>query len=291
VKLPIRTILFPVDCSTRSRLAAPYVRAAVRQFGAKLLATHIVDPVEHLVHALDASGVATDDVRSRWVMQGRARLELFAQQELAGLDLELAVEEGDAGRHIVEVADRRAVDWIMLPTHGFNAFRRFILGSVTAHVLHDAHCPVWTAAIREDGLDAAQHLPKEIIAAVGFDDKAEAVLQYASSLAHDCGAALTVVHATPAVSSPALDWAGGDFNDKIERQAAHALGVMLGQHNIKAKVVTRCGDVERVVRAVATEHAADLIVIARGAVTEGAGRLRAHSYGIVNEAPCPVLSV
>jgi len=32
----------------------------------------------------------------------------------------------------------------MMPTHGLGGFRRFLLGSVTAKVLHDADCPVWT---------------------------------------------------------------------------------------------------------------------------------------------------
>lgn len=291
MKLPIRTIVFPVDCSTRSRLAAPYVKAAAARFAAKVLAVHVVDPVEHVVHMLESAGLATDEVRARWVMQGRTRLETFVKQELAGVDVELIVEEGEAGRHVIDIAHRRAADWIMMPTHGFSAFRRFILGSVAARVLHDAHCPVWTAAIHEDGQDRAQVSPKEVIAAVGFDDKSEHVLQYAADLCHDLHAALTVVHATPAVTTPALDWAGGDFNDKIVHQASHALGALLGKLKIKGHIVVRCGDVERVVSAVATERCADLIVIARGAVTAGAGRLRAHSYGIVNEAPCPVISV
>ena len=33
---------------------------------------------------------------------------------------------------------------ILMPTHGYGPFRRFILGSNTAKVLHDADCPVWT---------------------------------------------------------------------------------------------------------------------------------------------------
>jgi nucleotide-binding universal stress UspA family protein len=31
-----------------------------------------------------------------------------------------------------------------LPTHGLGAFRRSLIGSITAKVLHDAECPVWT---------------------------------------------------------------------------------------------------------------------------------------------------
>ncbi len=37
-----------------------------------------------------------------------------------------------------------------MPTHGYGPFRRFILGSVTAKVLHDADCPVWTGVHLEE---------------------------------------------------------------------------------------------------------------------------------------------
>jgi hypothetical protein len=37
-------------------------------------------------------------------------------------------------------------DLIMMPTYGMGSFRRHLIGSVTAKVLHDVACPVWTAA-------------------------------------------------------------------------------------------------------------------------------------------------
>jgi hypothetical protein len=35
----------------------------------------------------------------------------------------------------------------------------------------------------------------------------------------------------------------------------------------------------------------DLVVIARGAILGGLGRLRTHAYSIINKSPVPVLSV
>jgi len=291
MRLPIRLIAFPVDFSHRSRLAAPFVKSAAARYGARVLAIHVVDPVEHFVHALDSPDLASDDLRARWLIQGKARLEAFVKKELDGIDVEQVVEQGEAGRHVVDIAQRRRVDWIMMPTHGFSPFRRFILGSVTAYVLHEASCPVWTAALHEEGQDAAHCSARTVMAAVAFDDQAPPLIAYAHDIAADCGAQLIVAHATPPVPTPALDWAGGDFNDKIAHQACHGLGVMLGKLGVKAEIAVRCGDPERAIRQIATERSVDLIVIARGAVRTGAGRLRAHSYGIVNEAPCPVLSV
>jgi len=46
-----------------------------------------------------------------------------------------------------------------------------------------------------------------------------------------------------------------------------------------------------VVREEALQYKTDLIVIGRGALQGTLGRLRTHSYGIIRNAPCPVLSV
>ncbi len=52
---------------------------------------------------------------------------------------------GDPAQVITAFAHTQGVDLIMMPTHGYGPFRRLLLGSVTAKVLHDAECPVWTA--------------------------------------------------------------------------------------------------------------------------------------------------
>jgi nucleotide-binding universal stress UspA family protein len=286
----VKTLLFPVDFSTRSRLAAPYVRAMAQRFEAELLAAHVVDPVQHMAQFLGS--VDPEDLEARWLVQGRARLEEFAHQELRDCRATLIVEPGEAAQSLVSLARVRDVDWIMMPTHGFAGLRRFVLGSVTARVLHDAICPVWTAAIHEDGQDAARAEPRQILCAVDLDGgQAERTLVFAGALAHRFGASLRVLHATPALANSNTNWLDGDVNDQVAQRAYDALGAMLAAHQIQAELAVHAGEAARVIRAVALESAADLVVIARGAAAEGMGRLRAHSYGIINEAPCPVLSV
>jgi nucleotide-binding universal stress UspA family protein len=41
----------------------------------------------------------------------------------------------------------------------------------------------------------------------------------------------------------------------------------------------------------AREENADLIVVGRGVLPTPLGRLRTHTYGIIQQSPCPVLSV
>jgi len=291
VKTPIETIIFPVDLSVRSRLAAPYVRALAGRFQANVVALHCVDPADHMMNLFEAGGVSPDSLRARWHAQAVAQLGLFADLELAGLPVERHVEEGPPAPHILALAHRLPHPCIMMPSHGFSAFRRFVLGSTTARVLHEAECPVWTAAIHEEGQDAAQHVPQKILAAVSFDDRSAHVLRYAATLARDCGAQLLAAHATAEIVTPAPEWGAGDISAKVNRQAYQALASLLEKLEIQAGMEVASGPAGRVIGDIALRHKVDLAVIARGAVQEGAGRLRAHSYSIVNAAPCPVLSV
>jgi hypothetical protein len=61
-----------------------------------------------------------------------------------------AMPEGDPAREITDYAQEQGADLIMMPTHGYRTFRSLLLGSVTAKVLHDAACPVWTGVHVED---------------------------------------------------------------------------------------------------------------------------------------------
>ena len=56
-------------------------------------------------------------------------------------------------------------------------------------------------------------------------------------------------------------------------------------------ILSRFGRVENVVRDAALAHEADLILIGRGVTHDVLGRLRSAAYGIIREAPCPVISI
>jgi hypothetical protein len=66
------------------------------------------------------------------------------------MEAKRVVLEGDPARQIVDYAHEEKVDLIVMPTHGYGPFRQFILGSITAKVLHDADCPVWTGVHLEE---------------------------------------------------------------------------------------------------------------------------------------------
>lgn len=56
--------------------------------------------------------------------------------------LRTIIEEGDVASVIVDKAEELEVDLIVMTTHGYSGFSRWLLGSVTERVLREAPCPV-----------------------------------------------------------------------------------------------------------------------------------------------------
>src|SRR5215470_72419 len=106
---------------------------------------------------------------------------------------------GDPAQQIVDFAHSGKFDLIMMPTHGYGRFRRFIIGSVVAKVLHDADCPVWTGVHMETVPRLEDIAFRQIVCAIDLDDAPGCrALRWGAQFAAEFGAALTIVHAIPA---------------------------------------------------------------------------------------------
>ncbi len=271
-------ILFPVDFSERCREFAHSVRAMARQFDARVTALHIVEP---------APG---ETVSSELLKRAHERLEAFAELELKGLKTGVGVTTCDPAPCICKYAAEKDCDVIMMPTRGQGVFRRLLLGSVTAKVLHDCIRPVWTGP-HKPGDPAGVHIPpQQIVCAVNLAPESAAVLQFASSLAKAFGARLLVAHAlmvlpgTPDAGLPDMQlearrWAERDLQELLARTASTATpAVVIGETRYAIETVSR-------------EQEADLLVIGRTHAEGLLGQLGSKAYGIISHAPCPVLSV
>ncbi|MBI3757057.1 MAG: universal stress protein [Deltaproteobacteria bacterium] len=71
------------------------------------------------------------------------KLAALRQQFLgAHAQVEIIVREGPAAEDILNTAEKRAVDLIVMSTHGRSGVRRLLLGSITEKVARSALCPV-----------------------------------------------------------------------------------------------------------------------------------------------------
>jgi nucleotide-binding universal stress UspA family protein len=289
--LPIKHILFPIDFSERACGAAPFVEAVANRFGAKVTLLNVFPP-PFVYLGLGEPVVPVEIDTEALKADLKARLDGAFVRELARVPVERVVEMGDPAGTITRYAREHNVDLIMMPTHGYGPFRRFLLGSVAAKVLHDAECPVWTAAHTEEPSPAKEHLAcSSVLCAVDRTDKSAAVIEWASEFAKAAGATLRLVHAVPGVEAWPERQFDREFESVLRDEAKEAIANVQRSVGVEAPLCISPGKVADVVRDEARTHATDLIVIGRGVLNEKFGRLRTNAYGIISHAPCPVISV
>jgi nucleotide-binding universal stress UspA family protein len=68
-------------------------------------------------------------------------------------DLEHLVEVGDPGPTICAVAEREAVDIVVVGSHGHGWLQRVLMGSVSTYVLHHSPCPVLVVRPEDESAD------------------------------------------------------------------------------------------------------------------------------------------
>src|SRR5262249_41731149 len=130
-------ILVPVEFSPRCEMAARHAKALAAHSHAEITLLHVVPPLMAYGAPEALAYSAALDVEEDQVKLAKAHLDRFLPDEFSVLTVERFVREGDPAREIVACAVERQSDLIVIPTHGYGPFRRFLLGSVTAKVLHD----------------------------------------------------------------------------------------------------------------------------------------------------------
>jgi nucleotide-binding universal stress UspA family protein len=277
-----KRILFPVDFSAQSRAVVPFVKAMAKCFGSEVAVLHVIDTLPSFQPMI----VGTERLK----IEASAALNRFLAEELSGVQVTAELAEGDPARWIVNYAQDRHQDLIMMPTHGYGPFRALLLGSVTAKVLHDAHCPLWTGVHAEKMMAHSPDRWKRVLCALDTDGDAGHVLQWASEFASSQNMELRLVHAVAGADAMWNEQTEPSMYEFLFHAAREKLTGLQAKAGTNREIVLLAGDVRSAMHKAALEWDADLIVIGRGAVQQTFGPLGSHAYSIIREAPCPVIS-
>ncbi len=283
-------ILFPIDFSERSRAAAPFVLSMAQRYNAEVVAIHALQPPPPLYAGMNTVYPEVYDFES---IAADLSIELrkFTDTELPRVNVRCVAELGDPAVVITEYAEENGISLIAMPTHGYGAFRRALLGSVTAKILHDAKIPVWTAAHAPEPSHRAHPQPRHILCAVTLRPESRHTVEFAIDLAGDANATVELVHA--AAEGEVEAFPTESRLEEILREAAGDKPVRIREEAVAPVVESSVngGTVADMVRTEAVRKRADLVVIGRGLIQTGMGRWWNNAYAIIREAPCPVISV
>jgi nucleotide-binding universal stress UspA family protein len=204
--------------------------------------------------------------------------------------VEWFAELGEAGAAIDNVVRHQGTDVVMMATHGRGPVRRFLLGSVTAKVLHDLSAAVWTNV----GSHLTGHTPripcKSVLCAVDDSEEAGAVLRAAAEFAGTYQARLSLVHVveTPPAT---LEIDFSPYNREVLAAANFRLRELKAELGLDVPHVVIDAQIADGISQEAVQRNADLIVTGRGRAQATFSRMWSRLYPIVRESPCPVLSI
>jgi len=260
--LPIRRVLAPVDRSEYSIRMIPYAQTIAARYRAELVLLHVERDEE--LTGIDPFG----DINVRRVLY-----------------------EGDPADAITGFAKSDSIDLIVMPTHGRGVFRRLLIGSITAKVLHDVDCPVLTGVHIEEQLLVEYVERHDVLCAIDLGPESPGIIKWASQLAADCHTRLDVVNAVPALPGHSVPLSN-DWGLVIANMARQEVDRAVCAAEIGAAgVFVEEGEPAKAVCSLASRLGSGLLVIGRGQRDQTGGRLTAHAYAIIRQSPCPVISI
>jgi nucleotide-binding universal stress UspA family protein len=225
------------------------------------------------------------------VQRAQKDLDQELRPELDGIAVTRVLLRGDPAQEIVQAARDRNVDLIVMSTHGHGPFYRFLLGSVTAKVLHESPCPVWTGAHLEDA-PARDFSIRHILCSVDLTHHSHHTASLAAEMAAAVDGTLTLVHITAGVEiyGPGGSYVDPAWKEKIVGFAAKEIDMLQQDVGTKAEVIIDCGNVPELLNRAAEQTKADVLVIGHSPVRGHLGD-NGNGYGIIRASHIPVLSV
>ena len=120
-------------------------------------ATRLARPADATVYVVSAVDIPSGSRSASWPDTVTHRIESSAEHrvesvtttlESAGVDTVGSVVRGDPRQVIANAIDDVDADVVVMPTHARTGLERFLLGSVTAHVVRTAPVPVFTVQMQ-----------------------------------------------------------------------------------------------------------------------------------------------
>ena len=295
----LKDILFATDFSPASEAALPVLRSLALCCGSTVHLVHVIPAVPAvplgMTPELDSEYIdADDDMRL-----------LLASEMLRDVACTFAVQRGDVGEVLNELARKKHANLIVLGTHGRRGLEKVVLGSTAEQVIRTAPCPVLTV-----GPHLCRENPKAslgpIIVPLDLGERPHPAVRFAASLARANHARLVLLQAIPPsleASSASLDsipFTPG-FSAELTARAIAASRRQMEEltsaeqlQDLNPQMIVEIGLPADLIVRTAQESQAGLIVM--GAHRTGMDSVTTHlpwatASAILCRAPCPVMSI
>lgn len=290
--MSIETILIPTDGSAAADRATEHALSLASQFDATVHALGVVD-LQQAAGPFSAGGLEptfVDRLRNR----ADEDIERIEDQWDRPDQFHTHVENGAPSDVILDYITEHAIDLVAMGTHGRTGLRRFVLGSVTEHVLRESPVPVLATRASEDD----PTLPyQNVLVPTDGSDCAGAALDYALSITAACDGTLhtlNVVDESMVTGSPG-DTLPSSYLDNLEtmgEEATETFATRAKERGIAIETAVERGRPGGAICAYADDADIDLVVMG----THGRSGIERFLLGstteqVIRSGTRPVLAV
>ena len=295
----IKNVLYATDFSATSESAFPYASAICRRFGSTLHIAHVLSDANIYLMTGGIDYVTVGAIYDDAYLLAQEKVEQLSAR-LGSIPYRSYIRHGSVCTNLKEIVAEKAIDLIVVGTHGRTGMGKLLLGSVAENILRHATCPVLTvgpnvrgrARLPEMITQGREVAPVElelrnILYATNLTVDSKVVAPVAVSLAEEFGAAFTLMHVFE--HYPDLSAKPGPIEAAVEQ--LHSLVPKDAGVAYPPEVVMEFGSAPKCIVKTAVEREADLIVLG----SRPAGLTGHLPWSTVHEvaayAPCPVLTV
>jgi len=204
--ISLKNILFPTDFSEASQAPLPYAAAIAHRYDSQLHIAHIMSPASYIFPSPPGDRVTLDSIHKAALADARKRTETLASH-LKTIPHHTYVREGEVWESLSDIIRAHEIDLLVVGTHGRTGVEKLLLGSKAEEILRLAPCPVLTVgpeiagrakltAIGDDGknLTRVEISVGQIVYATDFSPESLAAAPFATSVAQEFQAKLTLLH-------------------------------------------------------------------------------------------------
>jgi nucleotide-binding universal stress UspA family protein len=163
-----KRILIPLDGSARAESAIPVAARIARAYGASITLLRVEEtPVEYGSFVASPASYTKEAIKAN-LAEATSYLETVAKAvELAGIEVETKALFGAVALTIIGAAQVYHSSLVVMCSHGFTGFKRWILGSVADHIARHITTPV--LILREGATLPATATKQPVRALVALD--------------------------------------------------------------------------------------------------------------------------
>ena len=301
--ISLKNVLFATDFSEVSEAALPYAAAICRRYNCQLHAVHVISPASYIVPSEPVGSITIESMHEAARADAQEKMQALVSR-LKVVPHHTYIREGDVWETLSDMVRTREIDLLVLGTHGRTGLEKLVLGSKAEEILRQAPCPVLTVgskvsgraklpalAGRDKDLTPVEISVRHIVYATDFTPESLAAAPFATSLAQEFQARLTLLHVIEGYAG--VYRAPGPIEFALQR--LEKLVPEEASLWCSPEPVVESGSPAECILQKAAESEADLIVLGvRPAARHLAAATHlpwATAHKVIAHAQCPVLTI